>query len=140
MYAIFEINAIVSECTCVLFNIHPTYLFYTIQLSNIPHFSKHQSWELNFSFLNAWKLVLFKSFFFFFFFFWSLLLQIRKRFFHENANIFETGPDKLALQKKKYNRCHNMPFMNKPLAPAHKKKRRLWNWFLKIMSEANRIN
>ena len=25
MYAMFKINAIVSECTCVFYNVHPTY-------------------------------------------------------------------------------------------------------------------
>ena len=36
-------------------------------------------------------------------------------------------PDKLAPQKKKYNRGNNMPFMNKPLAQTHMKKSRLEN-------------
>ena len=29
MYAIFKLNPIVSDGTCVLCNVHPTYLFYT---------------------------------------------------------------------------------------------------------------
>ena len=62
MYAIFKINPIVSECTLVSYNVYPTYLFYTNQTSNNPHSSNHQSWELNFSVLNKWKLLLSKSF------------------------------------------------------------------------------
>ena len=48
--------------------------------------------------------------------------------------------DKLALQKKKYNRDNNIPFTNKPLAKAHMKRNCLQNQFLKNRSEANRIN
>ena len=40
-------------------------------------------------------------------------------------HIFVGVLDKLAPQKKKYNRGNNMPFMNKPLARAHMKRSRL---------------
>ena len=48
--------------------------------------------------------------------------------------------DKLAPQKKKYNRGNNIPFMKKPLSWAHMKRSRLRNRFLKNRSEINRIN
>ena len=48
--------------------------------------------------------------------------------------------DKLALQKKKYNRGNTMAFMNKPLTRAHMKRHRLRNRFLKNRSEVNGIN
>ena len=83
MYAIFKINHIVSECACVFYNAHPTYLFYTSQPSNNPYRSKYWSWESNFSFLNEWDLVLSKSS--------SLLLRVRKKNIHEYTNTFETG-------------------------------------------------
>ena len=83
MYAIFKINPIVSECTLVSYNVYPTYLFYTNQTSNNPHSSKHQSWELNFSVLNEWKLVLSKSF-------ESLTFtSYKKNIFHDDANTFK---------------------------------------------------
>ena len=47
--------------------------------------------------------------------------------------------DKLAPQKKKYNKGNNMPFMNKPLAQARVKRNHLRNEFLKNRSEVNRI-
>ena len=37
MYAIFNINPVVSECTCVFYNVHPAYLFFTTDPSNNPH-------------------------------------------------------------------------------------------------------
>ena len=43
MYSIFKINSIVSECTCVFYNVHPTYLFYTSQPSSNPPSSTHRS-------------------------------------------------------------------------------------------------
>ena len=48
--------------------------------------------------------------------------------------------DKLAPQKKKYNRGNNMPFMNKALAQAHMRRNRLQNRFLRNRSQVNRIN
>ena len=92
MYAIFKINPIVLESTCVFHDAHPTYLFYTSQPSNNPHSSKHLSCESNFSFLNEWKLTLPKS--------KSFSLHIRKNVFHENANTFGTGPTKIFFSLK----------------------------------------
>ena len=47
--------------------------------------------------------------------------------------------DKLAPQKKKYNKGNDMPFMNKPLAQARVKRNHLRNEFLKNRSEVNGI-
>ena len=48
--------------------------------------------------------------------------------------------DKLAPQKKKYNRSNSIPYLNKPLPRVHMKRTRLRNRFLKNRSEVNRIN
>ena len=48
-----KINRTVLECTCVFYNVRPTYLFYTSQSSNNYHSNKHQSRESNFSLLNG---------------------------------------------------------------------------------------
>ena len=44
--------------------------------------------------------------------------------------------DKLAPEKKKYNRGNNIAFMNKPLARAHMKRSGLQNRFLKNRSKS----
>lgn len=51
-HTVFRINPSISECTCVFYNVHPTYLFYTSHSSSNPNSSKRWSWESNFSFLN----------------------------------------------------------------------------------------
>ena len=48
--------------------------------------------------------------------------------------------DKLAPQRKKYDRDNNTPFMNKPFAREHMKRTHLRNQFLKTRSEVNRIS
>ena len=48
--------------------------------------------------------------------------------------------DKLAQQKKKYNRGNNMRYISKLLSWAHMKRSRLQNRFLKNRSEVNRID
>ena len=82
MHAMFKTNAIVSECTGVFYNVHPTYLFHIGQPSNNPHSRKHRSWESRFSFLNKWKFGFLKVCYFIY----------EKEFFNENTNTFETRP------------------------------------------------
>ena len=48
--------------------------------------------------------------------------------------------DRLASQKKKYNRTNNMPFMKKPLSLEHIKGSRLQNKSSKTGSEVSGIN
>ena len=57
--------------------------------------SKDQRWESNSSLLNEWKFILSKS--------KSLLLNVQKNIFHENANTFETRHTLAYFEKCKYN-------------------------------------